>query len=253
MSKYPLDNNVLQEEYEALLIKLALKEYAAEQSEKLMRESNEQLSTQPKQKDHVIAAAFRQATWEDMRSRITHGIGKAVSRVAVVFLAAALSFTTAFAVSPEVRETIYRLIMNTTDRYTEVSLASDPSNQFIDPELYTLEHCYAPTWLPDGYEVKSCSSDVWGVFVVYQNGSYNLSFDQFPSDTNLTLQTDSENALETKTIFINDSEALINTKEYSTATYTTIIWQSGNMLFRVITNDAKEVAIQFAQSIKVLR
>lgn len=50
MSKYPLDNNVLQEEYEALLIKLALKEYAAEQSEKLMRESNEQLSTQPKQK-----------------------------------------------------------------------------------------------------------------------------------------------------------------------------------------------------------
>ena len=75
MSKYPLDNNVLQEEYEALLIKLALKEYAAEQSEKLMRESNEQLSTQPKQKDHVIAAAFRQATWEDMRSRITHGIG----------------------------------------------------------------------------------------------------------------------------------------------------------------------------------
>lgn len=224
MSKYPLDNNVLQEEYEALLIKLALKEYAAEQSEKLMRESNEQLSTRPKQKDHVIAAAFRQATWEDMRSRITHGIGKAVSRVAVVFLAAALSFTTAFAVSPEVRETIYRLIMNTTDRYTEVSLASDPSNQFIDPELYTLEH-----------------------------GSNNLSFDQFPSNTNPTLQTDTENSLETKTIFINDSEALINTKEYSTATYTTIIWRSGNMLFRVITNDAKEVAIQFAQSIKVLR
>ena len=143
--------------------------------------------------------------------------------------------------------------MNTTDRYTEVSLASDPSNQFIDPELYTLEHCYAPTWLPDGYEVKSCSSDVWGVFVVYQNGSNNLSFDQFPSNTNPTLQTDTENSLETKTIFINDSEALINTKEYSTATYTTIIWRSGNMLFRVITNDAKEVAIQFAQSIKVLR
>mgnify|MGYP002676643289 FL=1 len=94
---------------------------------------------------------------------------------------------------------------------------------------------------------------MWGVFVVYQNGSNNLSFDQFPSNTNPTLQTDTENSLETKTIFINDSEALINTKEYSTATYTTIIWRSDNMLFRVITNDAKEVAIQFAQSIKVLR
>lgn len=213
MSKYPLDDNVLQEEYEALLIKLALKEYAAEQSEALMRENMEVPQTQPKQKDRVIAAAFRQAAWEDTRSRVAHGMGKAVTRVAVVFLAAALSFTTAFAISPEVRETVYRLIMNTTDRYTEVSLDSNPSNQFIDPELYTWEHCYAPTWLPNGYEVKTYSADVWGVSVVYQNGSYNLSFDQFLSDTNLTLQTDSENALETKMIFINDSEALINTKK----------------------------------------
>ena len=240
MSKYPLDDNVLQEEYEALLIKLALKEYAAEQSEALMRENMEVPQTQPKQKDRVIAAAFRQAAWEDTRSR-------------VVFLAAALSFTTAFAISPEVRETVYRLIMNTTDRYTEVSLDSNPSNQFIDPELYTWEHCYAPTWLPNGYEVKTYSADVWGVSVVYQNGSYNLSFDQFLSDTNLTLQTDSENALETKMIFINDSEALINTKKYSEDTYTTIIWRSGNALFRVITNDTAEVAVQFAKSIKALR
>jgi len=143
--------------------------------------------------------------------------------------------------------------MNTTDRYTEVSLDSNPSNQFIDPELYTWEHCYAPTWLPNGYEVKTYSADVWGVSVVYQNGSYNLSFDQFLSDTNLTLQTDSENALETKMIFINDSEALINTKKYSEDTYTTIIWRSGNALFRVITNDTAEVAVQFAKSIKALR
>ena len=56
MSKYPLDDNVLQEEYEALLIKLALKEYAAEQSEALMRENMEVPQTQPKQKDRVIAA-----------------------------------------------------------------------------------------------------------------------------------------------------------------------------------------------------
>lgn len=85
MSKYPLDDNVLQEEYEALLIKLALKEYAAEQSEALMRENMEVPQTQPKQKDRVIAAAFRQAAWEDTRSRVAHGMGKAVTRVAVVF------------------------------------------------------------------------------------------------------------------------------------------------------------------------
>lgn len=253
MSKYPLDNNVLQEEYEALLIKLALKEYAAEQSEKLMRESNEQLSTQPKQKDHVIAAAFRQATWEDMRSRITHGIGKAVSRVAVVFLAAALSFTTAFAVSPEVRETIYRLIMNTTDRYTEVSLASDPSNQFIDPELYTFEHCYAPTWLPDGYKISATESSKQYISVIYQSDTYRLSFDQYPASSHSTVQVDSENALVSKNIQIGDSDALFNVKKYPTETVTTIVWQCGTTLLCVVTTDTSEVGIQFAQSIKVLR
>ena len=31
------------------------------------------------------------------------------------------------------------------------------------------------------------------------------------------------------------------------------IWRSGNALFRVITNDTAEVAVQFAKSIKALR
>lgn len=253
MNKYPLGDNVLQEEYEELLIKLALKEYATEQSEKLMRESNEEPQTQSKQKDHIIAAAFRQAAWEDTRSRVAHGMGKAVTRVAVVFLAAALSFTTAFAISPEVRETIYRLIMNTTDRYTEVSILPQPSNQFIDPELYTWEHCYAPTWLPTGYKIATTEASKQYISVIYQSDACKLSFDQYPASSHSTMQVDSENALVSKSIQIGDSDALLNVKEYPTETVTTIVWQCGTMLLCVVTTDTSEVAIQFAQSIKVLR
>ena len=253
MNKYPLGDNVLQEEYEELLIKLALKEYATEQSEKLMRESNEEPQTQSKQQDHIIAAAFRQAAWEDTRSRVAHGMGKAVTRVAVVFLAAALSFTTAFAISPEVRETIYRLIMNTTDRYTEVSILPQPSNQFIDPELYTWEHCYAPTWLPTGYKIATTEASKQYISVIYQSDACKLSFDQYPASSHSTMQVDSENALVSKSIQIGDSDALRSVKEYPTETVPTIVWQCGTMLLCVVTTDTSEVAIQFAQSIKVLR
>ena len=253
--EYPLNRNRLRIEQEELLLKLALFHYLERENDRLRARMQEQPDPPEDREsaEHAVDRAMRRQRWQVIGQKAWQVSGRVVTRVAVVFLAAALSFTTAFAISPEVRETVYRLIMNTTDRYTEVSLDSNPSNQFIDPELYTWEHCYAPTWLPNGYEVKTYSADVWGVSVVYQNGSYNLSFDQFLSDTNLTLQTDSENALETKMIFINDSEALINTKKYSEDTYTTIIWRSGNALFRVITNDTAEVAVQFAKSIKALR
>ena len=133
MNKYPLGDNVLQEEYEELLIKLALKEYAAEQSEKLMRESMEVPQTQPKQKDRVIAAAFRQAAWEDTRSRVAHGMGKAVSRVAVVFLAAALTFTTAFAVSDTVKESVLKRLQGFI--YYHTSQLTDTIGQTTQPRF----------------------------------------------------------------------------------------------------------------------
>ena len=62
-----------------------------------------------------------------------------------------------------------------------------------------------------------------------------------------------ENALVSKNIQIGDSDALFNVKKYPTETVTTIVWQCGTTLLCVVTTDTSEVAIQFAQSIKVLR
>ena len=82
MSKYPLDQNDMQEQYEDLLIKAALKEHARKESARLEQEAAGEAAVPPAE-DNVIRAAFRRVTWEEARGTVLYGAKKAVSCVAV--------------------------------------------------------------------------------------------------------------------------------------------------------------------------
>lgn len=119
MSNYPLDKKMLEEEYGDLLIKAALREYAIEQSERLEREAAGEEPLPPAD-DRVIRGAFRRAAWQDGCEVLLAGAKKAVTRVAVVFLAAALTLTTAFALSPaEKKQTVLQKVLETIRYYTD--------------------------------------------------------------------------------------------------------------------------------------
>ena len=119
MSNYPLDKKMLEEEYGDLLIKAALREYAIEQSERLEREAAGEEPLPPAD-DRVIRGAFRRAAWQDGCEVLLAGAKKAVTRVAVVFLAAALTITTAFALSPaEKKQTVLQKVLETIRYYTD--------------------------------------------------------------------------------------------------------------------------------------
>ena len=62
MSKYPLDQNDMQEQYEDLLIKAALKEHARKESARLEQEAAGEAAVPPAE-DNVIRAAFRRYRW----------------------------------------------------------------------------------------------------------------------------------------------------------------------------------------------
>ena len=91
MSKYPLDQNDMQEQYEDLLIKAALKEHARKESARLEQEAAGEAAVPPAE-DNVIRAAFRRVTWEEARGTVLYGAKKAVSCVAVVFLTIAVAY-----------------------------------------------------------------------------------------------------------------------------------------------------------------
>lgn len=78
MSKYPLDQEALVEEYGDLLIKIALKAYMKEQAQLLEQEEAEAAPV-PAPKGNVVAAAFRQVNLEDAKETILSGLKKGAS------------------------------------------------------------------------------------------------------------------------------------------------------------------------------
>lgn len=119
MSKYPLDQEALVEEYGDLLIKIALKAYMKEQAQLLEQEEAEAAPV-PAPKGNVVAAAFRQVNLEDAKETVLSGLKKGVTRVAVVLLAAAITFTTAFAASGTVRTGVFQHVINVIRKYSDL-------------------------------------------------------------------------------------------------------------------------------------
>ena len=90
-NNYPLDEKALEEQYADLLLKIALKEYLKEQALQMKQQEAEAApAPQPTQESsNVVAVAFRQVGWQETKETLLHGLKKGVTRVAVVFLAAA--------------------------------------------------------------------------------------------------------------------------------------------------------------------
>ena len=127
MSKYALARNALEEEYGDLLIRIALKEYMKEQA-RLLEEEEAMTQPTPQPKNNVVAAAFRQVGREDAKDTVLHGLKKGFTRVAVVFLAAAITFTTAFAASPGVRGAVKKLLFKPVERGNLVPAIEVPND-----------------------------------------------------------------------------------------------------------------------------
>lgn len=132
MSRYPLDRSALEEEYGDVLIKIALKAYIKEQAQQLEQEELTEAPA-PQPNDNVVPAAFRQAAWEDAKDTVLYGLKKGITRVAVVFLAAALTFTTAFAVSDTVKESVLKQLQGFL--YYHSSLLADNIGQTTQPRF----------------------------------------------------------------------------------------------------------------------
>lgn len=152
-NNYPLDEKALEEQYADLLLKIALKEYLKEQALQMKQQEAEAApAPQPAQKSsNVVAVAFRQVGWQEAKETLLHGLKKGVTRVAVVFLAAALTATTAFALSPvERKESILEKVINTIRNYAD--MLTNTSTMVEVPRYYDAERdAYRDIHYEDGY------------------------------------------------------------------------------------------------------
>lgn len=249
--EYPLSKSRLQEEQEELMLKLALSMYLERQNASLRTAMAgcPDLPDGVKDAEHAVDRAMRKRHWKDITQKTWQASAKVISRAAVVFLTFCIFLTTAFAVSEPVRDAIYKILFSREDRYTLVQVNPSVSHAFIDAELYTWDHCFAPTYLPEGYELAACD-DMGNLMVVtYEKGDKYIDFTQTPANAQSSIHVDSENAQVTHSIKIGSSEGIYNLKDEETS----IVWQIGGCLLSILSNEDTEEVIKVAEEIRLLR
>lgn len=248
----PLSKNRLQEEQEELLLKMALVRYFEREDTNLRAAVAEcpDLPEDRESAEHAVDRAMRQQHWKVVGQKVWRASAKVVTRAAVVFLTFFVFLTTAFAASAPVRDAIYKILFSHEDRYTLVQVDPTVSDAFIDADLYTWEHCFAPTYLPKGYKLTTFDDIAGNMLIVrYEKGKNFIQINQAPANVQSSIHIDSENAQTTKPITIGNSEGIYNLKDGKTQ----IVWQVGGCLVDVISNEDTDEVIKVAQGVQLLR
>lgn len=247
-----LNRNRLQEEQEELLLKMALVRYFEREDADLRAAVAERpdLPAGMESVEHAVDRAMRQQHWKVVGQKVWRASAKVVTRAAVVFLTFFIFLTTAFAASAPVRDAIYKILFSHEDRYTLVQIDPTVSDAFIDADLYTWEHCFAPTYLPKGYKLTTFDDIAGNMLIVrYEKGKNFIQINQAPANVQSSIHIDSENAQTTKPITIGNSEGIYNLKDGKTQ----IVWQVGGCLVDVISNEDTDEVIKVAQGVQLLR
>lgn len=248
----PLSKNRLQEEQEELLLKMALVRYFEREDANLRAAVAEcpDLPEDRESAEHAVDRAMRQQHWKVVGQKVWRASAKVVTRAAVVFLTFFIFLTTVFAASAPVRDAIYKILFSHEDRYTLVQVDPTVSDAFIDADLYTWEHCFAPTYLPKGYKLTTFDDIAGNMLIVrYEKGKNFIQINQAPANVQSSIHIDSENAQTTKPITIGNSEGIYNLKYGKTQ----IVWQVGGCLVDVISNEDTDEVIKVAQGVQLLR
>lgn len=248
----PLSKNRLQEEQEELLLKMALVRYFEREDANLRAAVAERpdLPAGMESAEHAVDRAMRQQHWKVVGQKVWRASAKVVTRAAVVFLTFFILLTTVFAASAPVRDAIYKILFSHEDRYTLVQVDPTVSDAFIDADLYTWEHCFAPTYLPKGYKLTTFDDIAGNMLIVrYEKGKNFIQINQAPANVQSSIHIDSENAQTTKPITIGNSEGIYNLKDGKTQ----IVWQVGGCLVDVISNEDTDEVIKVAQGVQLLR
>ena len=248
----PLSKNRLQEEQEELLLKMALVRYFEREDANLRAAVAEcpDLPEDRESAEHAVDRAMRQQHWKVVGQKVWRASAKVVTRAAVVFLTFFIFLTTVFAASAPVRDAIYKILFSHEDRYPLVQVDPTVSDAFIDADLYTWEHCFAPTYLPKGYKLTTFDDIAGNMLIVrYEKGKNFIQINQAPANVQSSIHIDSENAQTTKPITIGNSEGIYNLKDGKTQ----IVWQVGGCLVDVISNEDTDEVIEVAQGVQLLR
>lgn len=252
-----LNKDKLNEQYEEALFALLMDKFSVEEGQRLIEE-NERLNDDSAFKmpdglearcEKVIGDAF--ATKK--REKVLQKSGKALSRVAITFIVCGVVFATLFTTVSAFREVVYKFLVedNIVSTDTKVRDKKAPANEVEIIEGNRLDipsGAYLPTWVPDGYILKTYTNNVAETSAIYGNDDNDLIM-YFEYVNDQVLGVDTENADSVENISINGFDALVSIK--GKVISVTWIDSDRNILVRIsTTNLDKETVLKISGSVK---
>lgn len=213
-------------------------------TEAMMREmealpSNEKLneiySPSPEMDSRIQKIIHQRCRKADLR-RFAKGFGKAVACIAILLMVASAVLLSVEAT----RNAIFNAIIEWREGYTEV--------RFGDEEEAPQDGIYRPAYLPEGFNEVSCQTSADTTLIRYEKEDGDrIIFQQWPAESS-SLLVDNENTnyieieVSGKTAYL--FQALTEDDD------SVLIWQSGDIVFQLISQVDSRELILIGESIK---
>ena len=247
MNNKILSEESIVEEYENLVFEKVFSIYCAEESKEIFKEIREREKQETEGKQ-VIEKLFNKKERKENLNTLGNIFKKGFVFAASFVLVAIISVSSVVVASADIREVvtdiIYHLVFEENERYTKILPVE--TNDFIDPELYDWEGAYAPTYMPEGFEFMSRDDFDLYHTIGYSNGDKLIYISQFSDNT---YKIDTENASKITYTNINNSKAIIVTKDNKII----VSWFLEKTMFCVRGNIDTDELIKIAKSIKPVK
>lgn len=174
-------------------------------------------------------------------------ISPVISKVAVWFLVFFLGTGTVVLASADIREAIYRLIVEQHQRYTQIELQQDDATG--QEEYASCGAAYIPTYVPSQVELEGITETRYSIRASYQGGENAelfLIFRQTMPTENAEIRIDTEDADRVESVQVGGSEGLLVEKEGIIQ----VVWNTGGTVLTVSSNLGEEETVRFAQGIQ---
>lgn len=217
-------------EYEAVLIgtafgELMTEEYEAMQAEGPTAEEQELLRDAEATIPKTLALIARHIRRRNTLAASWAQCGPVFRAAAILLLAVLLGFGTALAFNGGLRAKVAEFLTELTDEYVEVGFEEDAG--LAVPEGWTAG--YYPTYMPEGYELKSARSTSMLSYAEYRNAETDECIQMSVGDSHADLYINNQDA-KYEVVNINGIDAI----SWKLENWFYIVWREGDHHFSVL-------------------
>ena len=235
------------EQYEDSLFAILMDEFAAQNGQLLIQENNRIKNDTEFEFPDGFTLRIEKALSDNFTKRKREeNIKRAkslLSKVAIIFVACGIVFTTLFSTVSAFREKVYKFIAVEEKSNTDIFVNEDDNVSINIPS-----NAYLPTWLPDGYVLKSYNNKDDEISAFFNNNSNVISYYEYKNKP--VLGIDTENADIVESVTVNDFDGILVIK----GNVMSVTWSdnSRDKLIRIKTTDLdKETVLKIAESVKL--